>query len=88
MHKHNLENIQLTKLDSLLENVTTVLEKSLVERKSFSFPKEEPDKLVECSVKYSDYLESNLDLVSKYQGQSQTKPVKQDSKFHAIQEQT
>ena len=66
-HKHKVKQIQHTVLLNLTSNVTTILEKSFVTRKSFKFIHDVFDKLVESAVKYADYLQENLACVENYQ---------------------
>ena len=66
-HKHKVKQIQHAVLLNLTSNVTIILEKSSVTRKSFKFLHDVFDKLVESAVKYADYLQENLVCVENYQ---------------------
>ena len=66
-HKHKIKQVQRLTLLALTSNVTTLLEKSFVTRKSFHFLCDVFEKLVEASVMYADYIETNLESVNSYQ---------------------
>ena len=76
-YKNKPEKIHRQVILSLVGAVTNLLEKSFVSRNSFSTLHKQFDSLVECCVKYSDYLETNLCAVTEYQEQEEsTIPVK------------
>lgn len=70
-HKHKVKQIYHNVLLTLTSSVTNMLEKSFINRKSFQFLHDVFDKLIEATVKYTDYLEANLDSVTNYQSRDE-----------------
>ena len=66
-HRHKGPNVSRETLMKLVGVVTTCLENSYTTKNSFKNVYQPTDQLIECCVKYSDYLEKNLNAVVNYQ---------------------